>query len=170
MVDRDVATRNLRNGSITLKDRTGTPLELLVPIEEGDMSWTETDATTVVKNRGVISHRAVVSEVPVELSFTIKYVAIKGRSETGADPTVYEVLHGTGNAAAWVSVEDCGAYAVDLHFAITSPCLASASDEDELLVFSGFHAETYNPVEGEEYNTIAISGDALLTKPVATRV
>ena len=168
MVDLDVRTINLKNATLTVKDNAAAA-SLLIPIDEGDLNWVETDNAAVVMNRGVISHRAVTNEVPVTISFTLKYVAIKGRTTTGADPTVYEALHGTGNASAWVSTEDCGAYAVDLHWIIATPCLASASDEGETVVFASFHATSYDINEGEEYNTIRISGDALVTKPTSTR-
>lgn len=168
MVDRDVATRNLRNGQITIQDNGGSN-SLVVPIEEGNLSWTETRAAAVVHNRGVISHRASTTEEPITLSFTIKYVAIEGRTTSAADPTVHDALTKTGNASAWVSVEDCGPYAVDLVFDVTSPCLASASDEDEQITFPGFHADSFQFDEGDEYNTLAISGTALATAPTVTR-
>jgi hypothetical protein len=167
MVDLDVATRNLKNATLTIGDNGSNTL--VVPIEEGNLSWTESDGAAVVMNRGVISHRAVTSEVPLTWGFTAKYVAIKGRTTSGADPTVYEAMHGTGNASDWVSTEDCGAYAFDMLWTLASPCLASASDEQEVVTFPSCHTGQYQVDEGEEFNTIAFSGDALATKPTSVR-
>lgn len=169
MVDLDLATRNLRNSTLTLSDGDTPANTLVVPIEEGNLNWTETDAAVIVMNRGVISHRAVSSDVPLTWSFTAKYVALKGRGATGADPTVYDAMHGTGNASSWVSTEDCGAYAFDMIWTLTSPCLASASDEDEVVTFPSCHTNTYNPQEQDEYNIIAFAGDCLATKPTVVR-
>lgn len=161
-----MAIRNLKNGSLKIKD--GGSLELVVPIEEGNVSFTVRDEAAVVTNRGTLASFSTPMEEPMEVSFGIKFEEWQGKGLTGADPSPVDALKQWGNASAWVSTTSCGPYTVDLEFTIAEPC-DSAADQNETLTFADFHADEISFEEGEEYNLITVRGRCLVVKPTSVR-
>lgn len=166
-------TRNLRDATLTIQDGAASPQTLVVPIEEGDLNITERppEAMTVL-NRGALSHFAKGPDNPVNVSFTAKYVALAGHTDSTQNPTVYEAIKGTGKASGWTSTESCGPNTVNLIWTLTTPCSAAVggvTDESETVTISDFHADEFDINEGEEFNTIRVSGKALVTAPTAAR-
>lgn len=164
-------TRNLTGGAITLKDGTGSPKTLLVPIDEGNLRFTRTRPAAIVKNRSALSHFTRTPDVEVPIQFTVKFTEWKGKGFTGANPSVVDALSQEGNAASWVSTSLCGPYTVDISFALANPCTGAVAgtDQAEVLDFADFHADTIEFNEGPEYNTLVVSGRSLVTKPTSTR-
>ena len=173
MVALGAVTRNLKNSTLTIQDGAATPATLVVPIEEGDLNITERPPEAIpVLNRGALSHFAEGPDNPVTVSFTAKYVAYAGHTGTGQSPTVIEALKLTGLASGWTSKSACGPKTVDLVWTLTTPCTAAiggVTDESETVTITEFHADEIDISEGEEYNTIRVSGKALVTAPTAAR-
>lgn len=161
-------TRNLRDGSIIIKDGSGTPKTLLIPISEGDMAFNVKKPSFTVMNRGVIDSRKAGDQTPTDVSFSIKFEQWSFASaSTGI--SVYDALNGSGGAASagWVSTDPCGPFAVTIEFRIADPCNPG---HYESLQFLKFHAEQTGFKEGGEYNSLSISGAALVPEPVRTYV
>ena len=76
-------TRNLRDAELVIKDGAGSPASLTVILDEGDLSWTETDDTKQIKDRGVLHHTRPGDQMACELSFTAKWTQLINDSESG---------------------------------------------------------------------------------------
>lgn len=153
-------TRNLRDGTLKIADAGGTggANVITVDLEEGDLSWTERKPRTIVTDRGVLDHARLAAEEPVEVSFTMKFQSFSVHDTI----TPYDALTQSGGAAAWVNDEtDSDAFGCILEFTIDDP----ANGTDEVVTFARFHAEEFPFAEGEEYNTLAVSGRAVITTP-----
>ncbi len=159
-----VCSRNLRDARIYLYDATPvTPLKLLIPIDNGDLSWTVHDQSKTILNRGRLHSRRQGDEIPIDMSFTIKFTQYQYAegSATGVSPV--DILLHQGGASAWVSTDNCcGPFAVDLKFEVTDPCDITKA---ELLTFVKFHAETVAFKEGDDFDTITVNGMAFTTRP-----
>jgi len=161
-----VAIRNLKNGSLKIKD--GGSNELTIPIEEGNVSFTVRDEAGVVTNRGALAGFSTPLEEAMEVSFGIKFEEWQGKSASGASPSPVDALKKWGNASSWASTTTCGPFTVDLEFTISKPCTA-AGEEDEVLTLPDFHADELSFEEGEEYNMITVRGRCLAVKPTSVR-
>lgn len=169
-------TRNLRHGSLTLKDGQTAANTMLVPIEEGNLTFDESTPGVVVKHRGGLDHWSKGEEHEVPVSFSIKYNQYGNR----ASPSVVSAAAGgavTGfSVRGFLQNEDAlltttsgrsDVFTVTLQFNVSNP--VSSGDAAELLEFTQFKAESIKFAEGAECDTIAVSGRGLLTTPVSTR-
>ena len=163
-------TKNMRDGSIKVSDGTlPTANELLIALSGGDLEWTEERNVTAILDRGKLSHFRGGDEVPVSVSFSLKYVELI-KQAFAAEPTLYEALKFLGAASGWqtTNADECSDIkTLDLTFLIASPC---PSEEDEEVVFSKFYYTSINPKEGEEFNTIDVEGTAFITAPLVSKV
>lgn len=161
-----MSIRNLTHAALTIKD--GGANELTIPIEEGNIQFTERREAIVVLNRGVIASMAEGMEEAMTVSFSIKFEEwTGGTTSSGVDPSPVDALKKRGNASGWTSSLLCGPYCVDLEFAITAP--SGCGEQDETLTFSDFHADEIQFQEGEEYDIINVTGKCLALTPVAAR-
>lgn len=165
-------TRNLTHGLITLIDGTGTPKTLEIPVQEGDLQWSEdADPAIVVMNRGALSHFTSQPKIPVRGRFTVKFTEYKGKGFSGANPSPRDAMTKTGNASSWVSVVECGPYCVDVKFDISNPCSGAGTgiDQAESLLFENCKFGPLNFREGSDYNRMECEFTALITAPTSTR-
>lgn len=160
-------TRNLRDGSITLRDGSATPKTLTMKITSGDLAFEEDTPTFIVMNRGKIDSRKQGDEVPTPVSWTCLFEqwSYDSGSSTGISPR--DALRGIGNASNWVSTDACGPYSVDVVFVVQDPCNPGHYEQ---LVFSKFTPDKISFKEGNETNTLSISGKALIPAPARTYV
>lgn len=161
------STRNLRHGSLILRD-ANTPVanSLLIPIQDGDLDFTITYPTFIVKNRGRIDHKRVGDEVEIDIKFSFKFEQYSYASGASTGVSPIDALTRKGGAAAWVSSgPSCGPYSIDLVFKITNPCNAA---ESEQLVFPAFNVESLNFAEGSEFDIVKVAGKALAFEPTRT--
>ena len=150
------STRNLRHGILIIRDgTTPTPSELIIPIMDGDLDFTITKPTFIVKNRGKIDHKREGDETEIDIKFSFKFEQWQhANANTGI--SVPDALLQKGGASAWVSSgPSCGPFAVDLVYRIVDPCNANNYEQ---LVFEAFNPETLNFKEGSEFNTINVTG------------
>jgi hypothetical protein len=174
-------TRNLRHGSLQLRDGQAAANTLSVPIEEGDLSFTESKPGVVVKHRGGLDHWSKGEEIEVPLSFTIKFVEYISKTSpasaivaagAGGEVTsisVREFLTGRGVGGALLTTKSGrnDVFTIDAWFTIANPALSG--DQAEVLKFLNFNCESVEFSEGAEYNTIRVSGRALITAPTGVR-
>jgi hypothetical protein len=155
-------TRNLRDAFLYISDGSGTPKKLKVKIDEGDFAFTIDRPTFIIMNRGVIDSRKNGDETPSSLSWTMKFEQWEydAGEDTGVSPA--DALQGEGGATDWVSTDGCAPYSVDITFVLKDPCTDGMA---EILTFRKFHADQLSFKEGSEFNTLAITGKALLAKP-----
>ena len=160
-------TRNLRDGTITIVDGTAvTPLELIVTPDMGDLSFTEVHNVITIKSRGQLDHRRVGDEEELEVSFSMKYSQWSFSTGVATGVSVVDALTQRGGASAWVSTDEtCAPYAIDLRFDIEDPCNAGLI---ETLTFEKFTVTSIAFQEGDEANSIKVSGRAFQTTPVRT--
>lgn len=152
-------TRNLRDGSIWILDGSPSPKILEIPLSEGDLSFDEKNNSFIVMNRGKIDSRKAGDETVLDLNFTIKFEQwIAAYGTTGLSPI--DVMKGSAKAlaAGWVNTDPCGPHAVTVQFRIKDPCNPT---NYELLNFTKVHFNSFAFKEGNEYNTVAVKGDAL---------
>jgi len=146
-------TKNLRDGQLTIKD--GAAATIVVALDEGDLSFTVDTTPREIKDRGAHDHLRLGDENAIEMSFTCKFTRYQGRG--GGDPSVRDGLKQEGNASGWTTTNTDGGdvYTTDLDFLISDP-----DGTNELLAFAKFAVDTLEFSEGEEYDTLSVSGKA----------
>lgn len=164
-------TRNLRHGSIKLKDGAGTPKVKVVTIDEGNLTFDESTPGVVVKHRLALDHWSKGEEHEVPVSFTIKFAEYGSKSTAALSTTAStcsfrDFIQGTFAGLTTTSGRS-DVFTCTVEFTISNP--VSSGDEQEVLAFTQFKCESLKFSEGAEYNTIACSGRALLTTPTSTR-
>ena len=157
------STRNLRHGTLIIRDGTGTPNTLTIPIMDGDLSFNVKRPQFIVKNRGQIDHRRSGDQEAMDVRFSFKFEQWSYSSGAATGISVVDALSKTGGAASWLSVDpNCGPFAVDLLFRIADPCNANSYEQ---LIFPNFSAEDIGFKEGDAANMIDISGKSLAVTP-----
>ena len=154
-------SRSLKDGTITLLDGAATPASVTVDVEDGDLSWTERTPVDIVVDRGVLAHARASNEQPVEIAFSMIFQSLS----THATLTPYDALKNSGGASAWTSDEpNSDAWAVTLQFVIGDP----AGGASETITFARFCPEEIVFQEGTPYDTLRVSGRAVITAPAVT--
>lgn len=164
-----MGARNFRQGTLVVRDGDTPANELTVPCMDATLRWTEDRPAPIIMCRGDIHSRASAPQNAMEVTFEAQWVdGYQGKSASGSDPSVVDALTQQGNASAWVS-SDPGPFAVDLIFTISKPENPSATEENEVLTFAGFHLDRLEPSEGEDVNRFAFTGRCLATRPTSVR-
>lgn len=167
-------TRNMMDGAIVISDGTTTAREVAITCDEGNLKISASKERHIIYNRGVMAQVKEGKELPVDVSFGIKFSEFI--TNEAASLTPFEILMRAGDAAVGGAIEctstrtDAGeAYCVNLEFTITNPDAATA-EHDELIVVEDFFVEKCDFSEGEEYNSLVVSGKGLCTLPTITKV
>lgn len=169
-------TRNLRHGTLSVQDGQTAVNTLAIAIDEGNLTFTEERSAVFVNNRGELDHQSKGEATPVNISFTIKFDEYASKTtraivaaDAGGAVTDYSLrgfLRNEGGDLTSTNGRN-DVFACDLIFSIVNP--ATTGDEAEVLTFSDFVADSFNFSEGDEYNTIAVSGRALVETPASAR-
>lgn len=160
-------TKNLRDGVLTIQD-DGAANSIEVLLDEGNLRITQNENVINVLDRGSLSHMRPGDEQPVEVSFDIKFVEYI-KQVAGANETPYEALTKTGGASAWVTTNttgDASLYTTDLSFEIATPV---TGDFDETITLSMFKVTQIEFAEGDEYDTLAVTGQAFIVRPTIVK-
>lgn len=157
-------TRNLRDGELKLLDGSGK--SLVVVLDDGDLSWTETINTIEVKDRGSIAagHTRPGDEESVELSFTAKWTTLIG--DTNDPLGLYEFLTLSTAAGIASTSTDGEQNTLTIEFTVADPGGGGA----EKVTFEKVYRESLTMSEGDDANRIAFAGKAFVTQPVVLRV
>lgn len=161
-------TRNLTHGLLKIKGGSSGEL-LTVPIQKGDVRFSVKRPAKVIMNRGKVDSLAQGFEVPMEVRFSVEFEEWTGRTLSTPYNTasVPDALRQKGNAASWHSVQVCGPYVVDLVFVISNPC--TTHDQTETLTFPSFHADDVSFAEGEDTDTLEVTGICNALEPTSVR-
>lgn len=159
-------TRNLRHGKIIISDGSPNPKKFIIPIDEGNLTYTEKDPTFIVMNRGKIDSRNQGDETPLDLGFGIKFQQFSYENANNGI-SVRDALKGVGGASDWVSTDECGPFSVNIEYKLVNPCYPSQYED---LTFKNFHADELVFKEGNEYSTLEVKGQALQGTPDRTYV
>lgn len=169
-------TRNLRHGHLSLLDGQATPNSLAIDIDDGNLSFDENTPVVTVKNRGALDHLSKGEEMPVTLSFTVKFSQYGNRTS----PSIVAV--GAGGAVTGFSargfMKNAGAllttrsgrndvFSCKLVFLIDNPALSG--DANETLTFDNFVLTNTKFAEGADTDTLVFTGTALITTPASVR-
>lgn len=161
-----MAARSRIHGTVKLIDgTTPTPNEITIPIQDGDLRFQERKEARTVWNRGKLKEFVEGSEEPVSVSFSITFEEWKGKNGGTASPV--DALKKRGNASSWVSRSSSGPYTVLLRFILAD--VEASGGQNETLDFDKFHCDEPAFEEGEDHNTITVTGKALVAAPASTR-
>jgi len=159
-------TRNLRDGVLTIYGKItvgpwgpNTTIWHTIALDAGDLSWTETQNVIEVMDRGVLDHIRKGDEAPVDLSFSLKYQNLYGAG--AAATTAYEAIKGVGEADTWRSVRDEDVYCVSLDFQVFN----TSDTLEETVSFHDFYHTSIEFAEGDEYNTLSVTGRSFAVCP-----
>ena len=155
-----MATRNLRDGVLSVYDK-GRAHHMTVSLDSGDLSWTETQNVLEISDRGVLDHVRSGDEAPMDISFSVKY---QGLYTVGgaAGVTPYEAIKGVSGAAAYVNTLATDVHCSSLQFQV----LDTSDDVEETVIFRDFYYSSIEFAEGDEYNTLSVTGRSFRTAPV----
>lgn len=158
-------TKNLRDGTIKIRDGTTPANEVEIAIDEGDLSFTVHDNVINVLDRGDLSHMRKGDEAPVDLNFSIKFVEFL--QSNGNPETLWEAIRNVGACAGWATTNDDGGdvFTIDIELSIASP---TSGESTESIVFSKVRGE-FEFSEGDEYNTLSFTGTAFVTVPTISK-
>lgn len=159
--------RNMRDGSITINDGSDPVLSAELILESGDLSWTETENTTEVLDRGRISGGSIRpgNDEPVTLSFSVKDTYFIGHTGASGDPHgLYEMVNNLENT--YTSTYGGCKYTLEYVFAV-SDC---GNSQTEYVTFAYVYKTSLEFSEGDEFNSITFNGRDWETKPTITKV
>lgn len=169
-------TRNLRHGHLSLRDGQSSYNSLAIDIDDGNLSFDESTPAVTVKNRGALDHFSKAEEMPVTLSFTVKFTQYGSRSSksivaagAGGAVTGFSARDFMQNAGALLTTRSgrTDVFTCKLVFLIDNP--ASSGDQNETLIFDNFKLTGTKFGEGADADTISFSGTALITTPASSR-
>lgn len=148
-------SRNLRDGTITIKDGKSTPSTVTIDLEDGNLSWTEHTPATFILDRGVLDHARKAPDVPCDVSFSMIFQSLSKHSTL----TPYDGLTKTGGASTWTSEMTTDVYAVIIEFVVADP-----AGGNETITFTEFVPEEISVQEGDP-DTMNVRGRARITRP-----
>jgi hypothetical protein len=105
--------------------------------------------------------------MPVEFSFGIKFKEFISVAST-TPKTPFEALTRTGQCSAWVSTntDGGGVHTCDLKFTIATP---TATETAEIIALTKCYGMKIDFAEGDDANTLKVSGKAWMTAPSITK-
>lgn len=161
-----MATIDLKNCSLIIKDATSTPNELTVRIGEGNLTYTIARTIEYILDRGTLDAVREGDQVPCKVSFDCVYDWYESDDAGGEPITPAEALMKVGNAASWVTTgaDACEPYAVDL---ILENNITCGTTLDETMTFSEFRYETLD--FDVKAGTISASGSCNEVYPTSSR-
>jgi hypothetical protein len=128
-----MAAIDLKKATLTVKDGSTTPNELVVKIGEGNLTFSEKRNIEYSLDRGLLDTVKEGDQVPMEVNFEFLWEYIMGKDSS--TPGLKEALTKTGGASGWVSsdTDACRPYAVDLELEYL-PTPASCGDKETILL------------------------------------
>lgn len=163
----------LRNCTVKFLDGAGTPAELTLYIDDGNVQVTTANQYNRRMNRGKVAGGFVTKgdDVPMELSINARFLGFKSIGAGAANLSIQEFLDGGDGTTTLVSTadEECEAFCVDVEIeeGADPDCPAIPAVNPELAIYPKFRAESLQV----DYKTgmINLSGFCFATRPTATR-
>lgn len=146
---------------------TFLPIQLLVKVGDGNLTYTEAKELTYELDRGRLDAVREGDDQPVSVNLQFVYEFVK--TGTSESTTPVDALKGIGGAAEWISsdqIDNCNPYAVDLVIEYTPAC-SGTSTEKETTVFPDFR---YDNLQFDlSAATIAVTGRCNAVEATVTR-
>jgi hypothetical protein len=157
-------TKNLRDGTVVVSDGTGTPKTLTLLLDSGDLSWTESEEAVQVLDRGVLDHTREGDQVPVDISFSVKWVQLLAESLSGgSDRTLYEMVNNTNST--YTTTGGTGQkYSLKYEFTVND----ASGVKNEKITFAKVYKKSMQLGEGADWNTIQFDGCDFERRPTIT--
>jgi len=155
-MDRTTITRNLRDGTVKFLDASTNSLSLA--IDEGDFKSTESENTRNITDRGALDHIRTGDEEPSTFSVSVKFTQWYG---AGATLQTLKELKDNPAALSWSSTAATGEPRTFTTLIETVDPGATAWVESYTL--TRCRVNTLEFSEGDEYNTLALTGTAYIT-------
>lgn len=162
-------TLNLRDGVLRIQDATAvTPNEFTVALDEGDLNLDIPGRETkLILDRGEADHARLGSFRPMSWSFTAKFQGVVA----AAGDSLYDVLAGLASAwdlsavtgASYDLADGGDAKFLQLFFDIVEP-----GGNTETIEIPNVPLPEVSIREGDEYNTIAASGQSYQERPITS--
>lgn len=158
-----MAVIDLKEATVEIQDGGANTVELV--LGDGNFTFTETHNREYRLNRGTLNSVKNGDDEPISLSFDMEWEYLSG---DGSDPSPYEALKQTGDAAAWVSsdtTDPCAPYAVNIVVTYTPAC--GSGHDQEVITFPDFRVENIN---GDlSSSQLSADGRCNATEPTAVR-
>jgi len=151
-----MSQRTLAEATIKIKDGTGTPLEIVVKIGEGNITFSEKRAVEYTLDRGTLDTVRLGDEEPVDVSFDFTWEWLKSSTLTTTSDNIRDIIKGVTPYVS-TSSDDCEPYACDIEVAFDPAC----GDIDETIVLADFRYEemSYDLSAG----TVSVTGKCNLS-------
>lgn len=165
--------RNLQDGELVINDGSTPAKSLTLTLDMGDLSWTETENSIEILDRGRIREGGVLvgqvlkgNDAPGDISFSTRMNQLIGFTEDSEDDIfLYEMVNNL--EGAFTSTLPCGnQFALQYVFTVTDPCGTGS----EAITFDHVYKTEMTIGEGEDANMINFTGRNFDTKPTVTRI
>lgn len=167
MASSPTVTRSLRDGTIVVKDGTGTPKSVTVHCDDGNLTWTVTYGVTQKRCRGVATGHVKGDDVFCTGSFTAQWTQLT--SDSGATNELYEMLIDHGEDV-FTSTTSNGVYTLDIEFSVVDPSdPGGTNDTGEKITFADAVFTSVVLAEGE-INKITVNFEIPAVKPTIARI
>ena len=156
--------RNFTHGQLSIVDGAGRTL--LIPLDEGNLTFEETEEAKTIMSRGKTKQFAKGVEEPIPVSFSLHFTEYFSKDRNGVltdDVSVRDFLKGDYSGAQ--SITNCAPHQTRLEFFLESPCATGSGDKDELIFFDPFHTDKVAFSEEEESNKLTVTGKGLRAIP-----
>ena len=159
--------RNLRDGSITIRDGSTPPQTCIVTCDEGNLTWTENNEYQMSYCRGELKGKREGNDQPCDMSFTAQAMQIVGYGLDSSDPiTPYDII--TNASGRFISTSP-DHHSVKIIFTVVDPDRVKPGPT-EVITFPKWAPDTVAFSEAAEGNTIAYSGQEMGKRPVITHI
>jgi len=158
-----------KNAVITLRDGTGTPIEMTIKLGEGNLTYTESRTVEYTPDRGILDEVRLGDEVPVDVSLDSVWEYITGGTDTSTHTgTAEDFMKRRGVYATNVSTDadTCRPYAIDIVITYEPDCTTEILP-NETIVLADFRYESID--HDFSAGTLAFTGKCNVTEAVATR-
>ena len=161
-----MAQIDIKDAQVFVYDGDTPQNTLEISVGEGNLTYTENKPREYKPNRGVLDGVRDGDQVPMAVSFDIKWEYLRGSSTSGAAPTVEDALKQRGPAAGWVSSDSdvCQPFAVDIVIIYTPSC---ATGDTETITLPDFRYESL--AQDLRAGTIACAGNRNATEATIVR-
>lgn len=156
---------DLKKATIKFVDGAGTPAELTLKIDEGNLQFTSKFNMEYKRDRGKLATGTVREgdEEPMDVSLECRFSAVK--SSTGESITVMEFLKQTGAGSSLTTTgAACEPFAVDIVVTIDQNC---GTVPDEIITFPAFRVESIGGSFKD--GTLSLSGKCKAVMPTSVR-
>jgi hypothetical protein len=170
MSEHEAVVKDLRDGTLTIIDGTGTPVQIELVLDEGDLAFEIVPGGKEKKehlDRGILSHVRHGDQKSVPVKFSLKFREFI--SASGVTPkTVFEAITKTGQCASLTSVntDNGGVYMLKLQFDIATP---TTGEDPERITFNKVYFNKVAFQEGDP-NKLSVEAVDFETSPTIAKV